>query len=108
MNQKSLPLILELETQTLPEQCMCAQLCPNLCDPTDGSLPGSSVYGDFQAIILEWVAISFSGGSSQTRDGTHISCVSCIGKQILYPWVTREAQPEKETLMNITHDDDWQ
>ena len=61
MNQKSLPLILELEIQTLPEQCMCAQLCPNLCDPADGSLPGSSVYGDFQAIILEWVAISFSG-----------------------------------------------
>ena len=34
--------------------------------------------------ILEWVAIFSSRGSSQTRDRTHISCVSCIGKRILY------------------------
>ena len=33
------------------------QLCPTLCDPTDGSPPGSSVPGIFQARILEWVAI---------------------------------------------------
>ena len=36
------------------------QLCPTLCDPIDGSLPGSSVPGILQARILEWVAISFS------------------------------------------------
>ena len=36
------------------------QLCPILCDPTDGSLPGSPVPGILQATILEWVAISFS------------------------------------------------
>ena len=36
------------------------QLCPTLCDPIDGSPPGSSVHGILQAIILEWVAISFS------------------------------------------------
>ena len=36
------------------------QLCPNLCDPIDGSPPGSSVPGILQARILEWVAISFS------------------------------------------------
>ena len=41
-----------------------AQLCPNLCDPVDCSLPGSSVHGIFQARVLEWVAISFSRGSS--------------------------------------------
>ena len=39
-----------------------------LCDPMGGSLPGSSVYGIFQARILEWVAISFSRRSSQPRD----------------------------------------
>ena len=39
-----------------------------LCDPTDCSLPGSSVHGIFQARILEWVAISFSRGSSPPRD----------------------------------------
>ena len=46
-----------------------AQLCPTLCDPMDCSLPGSSVYGIFQATILEWVAISFSRGTSRDWGG---------------------------------------
>ena len=41
-----------------------AQLCPTLCDPTDCSLPGFSIHRVFQARVLEWVAISFSRGSS--------------------------------------------
>ena len=45
-----------------------AQSCPTLCDPVDCSLPGSSVHGIFQAIVLEWIAISFSRESSQPRD----------------------------------------
>ena len=36
------------------------QLCPTLCDPIDGSLPGSAIPGILQARTLEWVAISFS------------------------------------------------
>ena len=36
------------------------QLCLTLSDPVDGSLPGSSVHGIFQARVLEWVAIAFS------------------------------------------------
>ena len=44
---------------------LCTQLCPTVCDPTDCSPPGSSVYRIFQARILERVAISFSRGSSQ-------------------------------------------
>ena len=36
------------------------QFCPTLCDPTDGSPPGSPVPGILQARTLEWVAISFS------------------------------------------------
>ena len=44
-----------------------AQSCPTLCDPIDCSLPGSSVRGIFQATVLEWIAISFSRGSSQPR-----------------------------------------
>ena len=43
--------------------CEVAQSCPTLCDPMDCSLPGSSVHGIFQAIFLEWIAISFSRGS---------------------------------------------
>ena len=54
----------------------------------DCSPPGFSVHEIFQAIILEWVAISYPRGSSRPRDQTHISC---IGRQILYRWATREA-----------------
>ena len=56
--------------------------------PLDYSLPGSSVLGIFQARILEWVAISFSRGSSRPRDGI---CISCVGRQVPYHWATREA-----------------
>ena len=37
------------------------RLCPTLCDPMDYSPPGSSVHGNLQARIPEWVAISYSG-----------------------------------------------
>ena len=50
--------------------------------PMDYSLPGSSVHGISQARILEWVAISFSRGSSQPGDRT---CILFIGGQILEP-----------------------
>ena len=53
-----------------------AQLCPTLCHPMDCSPPGSSVHEIFQARILEWVAISFSRGSSQPRDQTWVSCIA--------------------------------
>ena len=49
--------------------------------PVDYSLPGFSVHGISQAKILEWVAISFSRGSSWKREQTH---VSCIRRWILY------------------------
>ena len=54
----------------------------------DCSPPGSSVHGISQASILEWVAISFSRGSSQPRNWTHIYC---IGRQILWCWATGRA-----------------
>ena len=44
--------------------CLHAQSCPTLCNPMDWRLAGSSVHGISQARILEWVAISFSRGSS--------------------------------------------
>ena len=50
-----------------------AQSCPTLCDPVDCSLPSSSVCGILQARVLEWVAISFSRGSSRPRDQTWVS-----------------------------------
>ena len=47
---------------------LVAQLCWILCDPTEHSLPGSSVRGTLQARILEWIAMPSSRGSSQPRD----------------------------------------
>ena len=72
----------------------CAQLLSHvqLCDSMDCSQPGSSVHGILQPRILEWVAMPSSRGSSWSRDLTHVSCVSCVGKQILYQWATWEAQ----------------
>ena len=46
--------------------------------------PGSSVHGILQARILEQVASSYPRGSSQSRGWTHVSCVSCIGRWVLY------------------------
>ena len=63
------------------------QLCPTLWDTVDYSLPGSSIHGIFQARILEWVAISFSRGSSQPRDWTQVSHIR--GRHCTV-WATRE------------------
>ena len=53
-----------------------------LCKPMDCSPPGSSIRGIFSARILEWVAISYSRGSSQPWDQSLISCISC--RQLFY------------------------
>ena len=75
--------------------CMCGcsviQSRPTLCDPMDCSPPGSTVHGIFQASILQLVAISYSTGSSQPSYQTCISCVSFVGRWILYHSVTWEA-----------------
>ena len=62
-----------------------------MSNPMDCSPPGSSVLGIFQARILEWVAIAFSRGSSWPRDW---SCISCIGRQILYSWASWDVHLE--------------
>ena len=71
--------------------CLVLKSCLTLCDPMDCSPPGSFVRGILQARTLEWVAISCSKGSSQPRDQTRVSCLSCICSWILYHWATREA-----------------
>ena len=57
----------------------------NSLGPLDCSPPVSSGHGILQARILEWVAMPSSRGSSQPRDQTCISEVSCIGRRFLYP-----------------------
>ena len=66
--------------------CSVTKSCPTLWDSVDSSPLVSSVCEIFQARILEWVAISSSRGSSQPRNQTHVSCMACIGRRILYPW----------------------
>ena len=80
---------------------MHTQSCLTLCDPMDWSPPGSSVHGIFQVRILEWVAMPSSRGFSWPRDQTCISCVSCIGRQILYCWTTWEAWEDVIFLCKI-------
>ena len=79
-----------IKTNSKMEQrpkCMLAkslQSCLTLLDPMECSQSDSSVHGILQARIMEWVAIPFSRGSSQPRDRTSISYVSCTGWQVLY------------------------
>ena len=71
--------------------CLVTKSCPTLCNPIDYSPPGSSVHGISKARILEWVAISLSRGSSQSRDQSSIPYISCIVRWILNCWTIREA-----------------
>ena len=80
-----------LLTTVLNGVCLVAQSYPTLYDPTDCSLSSFSVHGILQARSPEWVAISYSRGSSQPRDRTHVSCVSCFDRQIIYHWAKWEA-----------------
>ena len=67
-----------------------AQSCPTLGHPMDCSLPGSSLHGILWEKVLEWVAISFSRGSSRPRDRTR---VSRIPGRLFNLWATREGSP---------------
>ena len=66
---------------------LVTQSCPTLYDPMDCSPPGSSVHRILQARILEWVAISFSRGSSWPRDWTWIWGIAV---RLFTDWATRE------------------
>ena len=78
-----------------------AQLCLTLCDPMNYCSPaGSSIHGSFQATVLEWVAISFSRGSSQPRDQTQVSQIS--GRRFTV-WATREKQNSNQSKIGVDH-----
>ena len=79
-----------------------------LCDHVDGSPSGFSVHGILQARIIEWVAISFSRGSSLPRDWTHISWISCIAGRFFTTetWEARYSFPEF-SQGSIAHHRQW-
>ena len=84
-----------MKGQVIPVLWWCVHVCSVVSDslqphelqptrlPCPWDFPGEPVHGISQARILEWVAISSFRGSSQPRDGTHFSCISCSGRQIL-------------------------
>ena len=89
------------------QSCSVTQLCLPFCEPIACSSPGSSVHGIFQVRILDWIAITYSRGSSLPRDQTCISCISCIDRQFLYHCASQEAPFESEqrrTPLKPSHD----
>ena len=78
---------------------MCAkllQLCLTLCDPIDCSPLSSSVHRILLARIVEWIAITFSRGSSQPRDWTQVPCTT---GRFFTIWATREVH--RKVIFNL-------
>ena len=89
------------ESESHPAAAKSLQSCPNLCNPTD-----YAVQGILQIRILEWLAFTFSRGSSQPRDWTQ---VACIAGGFFTSWAIREAlareiRPKKKKKKRHT---DW-
>ena len=80
------PILLQLHAAAAAKS---HQLCPTLCDPIDGSPPGSSVPGILQARILEWVAISFSNVWKWKEKVKLLSCVQLF----MTPWTVAYQAP---------------
>ena len=78
-------------TQKVKDDLTKLDSMPNLCDPMNCSLAGSSVHGIILARILEWIAVSSSRGSFCSRDQTCLSCGSRIGRLIRYLCTTWES-----------------
>ena len=78
------------------------QSCLTLCDPTECSLPGSSIHGIFKARVLEWVAISFFKGSSWPRDRTQVSHI--VGRCFTV-WATRKVSNPFSVEINFFQHD---
>ena len=72
-----------------PAAAKSLQLCPTLCDPIDGSPPGSPVPGILQARTLEWVAISFSNASKWKVKVKSLSRVQLLAT----PWIAAYQAP---------------
>ena len=76
------------------------QSCPTLCDPIDGSPPGSSVPGILQARTLEWVAISSSNAWKWKVKGKSLSRVRFLAT----PWTAAYQAPPDLCIGNLNYD----
>ena len=76
------------------------QSCPTLCDPIDGSPPGSPVHGILQARSLEWVSVSFSNAWKWKGKVRSISCVRLFA----IPWTAAHQAPPS---MGFSRQEHW-
>ena len=91
------PVAMSVPSITVSKLVLVAHSYPTLCDLMDCSPPGFSAREIFQARILEWVAISFSRGSSQPRDRTWVSCTA---GRFFTDWAAKEAEWSPTPLPN--------
>ena len=84
-------LLQRTEQGDLPK-CLHAQSCPTLCNPMDCSLPGSSVHGILLARTLEWIAIPFCKGSSNTGIEPRSLTSPALAGQFFTTSTTQEAE----------------
>ena len=84
---------------------LVTQSCLSLCDPTDCSRLGSSVHGILQARMLEWVAISFSRGSSWPRYWTWVSYIAGLQhcNRLFTDWATREDFTSVKSFLPLSY-----
>ena len=73
---KEMSLLFNMLSAAAAAAAKSLQSCPTLCDPIDVRPLGSPAPGILQARILEWVAISFSRGTSRPRDRTWVSLIA--------------------------------
>ena len=97
-NSMSLPLEVQAKFTLSVLRCL---VCPTLCDPIDCSPPGSSVHGNLLARILEWVAISYSRGSSQPKDRTHSLASSALAGGFFILSAAWEAQNPRWVSLTV-------
>ena len=83
------PSLIHLPIATATTAAKSLQSCPTLCDPIDGSPPGSPIPGILQARTLEWVAISFSNAWKWKVKVKSLSCVQLLAT----PWTAAHQAP---------------
>ena len=78
-----------------------AQLCPTIRDPMDCSLPGSSIHGIFQARVLEWGAIAFSGHDPRPRFSPDSSIHGIFQARVLEWGAIAFSNSEGYSVLNV-------
>ena len=87
--------------------CWCSVMSNSLQPYGLYSSPGSPIHGVFWANILEWLAVSYSRKSSQSRSQTHSSCISCFGKQNTFT-IVPSGKPYIYAIYTFNNWNEWQ